>query len=391
MTRLPDDLMQDSALQRVMEAIEAGGHHVYLVGGAVRNALLGQAVDDLDLATDAHPEQVAALAREAGLKVVPTGIDHGTITLVTDSRGFEVTTFRRDVETDGRHAVVAFSSDLAEDARRRDFTMNALYADRGGLVIDPVGGLEDLRARRLRFVGAPAQRIREDYLRILRFFRFLAWYGREADPDAVDACAQLRQGLSRIARERIGVEFRKLLSAPRPSAAMQLMQTSGVLQTILPDADGDALQALFAIEERTGVAPSWLRRMAALTPPDRDCWDLRLSRAEARQLQGLLAGSRGQWSLQRAGYKLGLDAGCDIALLRAANGGMTLHDSWQDDLQAAAGARFPIRAADLAADLQGPALGRGLRAAEDAWIESGFALPAAALLDIARQAGKEMT
>ncbi len=171
MTRLPAHVLDDAALIRVLDALQAQGDHAYLVGGAVRNALLGQPIDDIDIATDAQPDRVILLAQAAGLRAVPTGIDHGTVTLIADGRGFEVTTFRRDVDTDGRHAVVAFSTDLAQDAARRDFTMNALYAGCDGVVIDPMGGLPDLTARRLRFVGDPDARITEDYLRILRFFR----------------------------------------------------------------------------------------------------------------------------------------------------------------------------------------------------------------------------
>ncbi|MFN3525608.1 MAG: CCA tRNA nucleotidyltransferase, partial [Paracoccus sp. (in: a-proteobacteria)] len=223
MIHLPSAILSDPALTRVLRALTADGARVWLVGGAVRNALLDEPVDDVDLATDATPDRVIRLAGAAGLRAVPTGIDHGTVTLVAGGQGFEVTTLRRDVATDGRHATVAFSTDLAEDAARRDFTINALYADPQGRVIDPMSGLSDLAARRLRFVGDAGARIREDYLRILRFFRFLARYGREADPQAVAACAALKDGLSRIARERIGAEMKKLLAAPAPGTAVALM------------------------------------------------------------------------------------------------------------------------------------------------------------------------
>ncbi|TGN45943.1 CCA tRNA nucleotidyltransferase, partial [Paracoccus liaowanqingii] len=263
MTRLPPQILQDQGLRRVLDALQAQGDGAWLVGGVVRNALLGEPLDDIDIATDATPDRVQALASAAGLRAVPTGIDHGTVTLVADGRGFEVTTFRRDVETDGRHATVAFSTDLAEDAARRDFTMNALYADASGQVIDPVGGLPDLVARHLRFVGDPNARIAEDYLRILRFFRFFARYGRQADPAAVAACAAHRDGLARIARERIGAETKKLLAAPDPGPAVALMAQTGVLDLVLPGADPAALDALLAAEPAPG---GWLRRLAALCP-----------------------------------------------------------------------------------------------------------------------------
>nr|MDA3889890.1 CCA tRNA nucleotidyltransferase [Allgaiera sp.] len=201
----------------VCAALTGAGHRALFVGGCVRNALLGVAVADIDIATDAAPETVTILAENAGLKAVPTGIDHGTITVVSGGIAHEVTTFRRDVETFGRHATVAFTADPAEDAARRDFTMNALYATPEGEVLDPLGGLPDLQARRLRFVGDPASRIREDYLRILRFFRFHAWYGDQQeglDPEGIAACAENLDGLAGLSRERIGTEMRKLLSAP---------------------------------------------------------------------------------------------------------------------------------------------------------------------------------
>lgn len=370
MTQLPPWLLQDPALRSVLDAIEAGGHRAWLVGGAVRNALLEMPVEDVDLATDALPDGVVRLARAAGLKPVPTGIDHGTVTVVVGGRGFEVTTLRRDVETDGRRAVVAFSDDLAQDARRRDFTMNALYADRGGAVIDLVGGLDDLRARRIRFVGDPGQRIAEDYLRILRFFRFLAWYGRDADPDAVSACAALRDGLDGISRERIGQEMRKLLMAPDPVPAVRLMQDAGVLDKVLPGATPDRLSAL------RSPAP-WLARLAALSQADLT-GALRLSRSEARDHRTLVTALAENWSFNRIAYRLRGDLADAAAALVQTSGP---RDGW---IRARAAARpLPISAADLQPPLHGPALGRGLKAAEDAWIDSGFAMPAPALIDIA--------
>lgn len=377
MTRLPESLLQDPALQSVFEAIGAGGHRAWLVGGAVRNALLDEPVGDLDLATDAPPDAVTRLAEQAGLKPVPTGIDHGTVTVVADGRGFEVTTLRHDIETDGRRAVVAFSDDLAQDAHRRDFTMNALYADRHGTVIDPVGGLDDLRARRLRFVGDPAQRIAEDYLRILRFFRFFAWYGRDADPAAVAACREGRDGLDRISRERIGQELRKLLTAPDPVPAVRLMQDTGVLDKVLPDATPGRLYAL------QSPAP-WLARLAALSQSDlTDA--LRLSRSEARDHRTLATALAEDWSFNRIAYRLRGDL-ADAAALLVQTGPSGPRDGWA---AAEAAARpLPISAADLQTELQGPALGRALKAAEDAWIEACFAMPAPALIDIALLAGK---
>ncbi|QBX33671.1 CCA tRNA nucleotidyltransferase [Paracoccus liaowanqingii] len=385
MTQLPPQILQDPALQRVLDALQAQGDGAWLVGGVVRNALLGEPVDDIDIATDATPDRVQALAHAAGLRAVPTGIDHGTVTLVADGRGFEVTTFRRDVETDGRHATVAFSTDLAEDAARRDFTMNALYADASGQVIDPVGGLPDLAARHLRFVGDPNARIAEDYLRLLRFFRFFARYGRQADPAAVAACAAHRDGLARIARERIGAETKKLLAAPDPGPAVALMAQTGVLDLVLPGADPAALDALLAAEPAPG---GWLRRLAALCPTG-PAPDLRLSRAEARALSALHQASAKGWSLDEAAFRLSPEAAADHAVLRAAQG-HSLPPDLSARIAAATEIPMPIAAADLA-PLEGPALGRALKAAEAAWIASGFTLPAPALIDAAGLAEEDPT
>ena len=383
----------DPDLQRVLAALGAGGQQAYVVGGAVRNGLLGAPVADWDISTDAVPERTTELGRAAGLKAVPTGIEHGTVTLVAGGRPFEVTTFRHDVETDGRHAVVAFSRDLRDDAMRRDFTMNALYARADGRVIDPVGGLADLAARRLRFVGPPEQRIREDYLRILRFFRFLAWYGKaeEADPEALAACKALASGLAQISRERVGAELKKLLSAADPVPALTLMARTGVLAAILPEADtaadSDALPlmaALIRAEAQAGIAPDWPRRMALLQIRD-PAQELRLSQKEARHLERLALAGTGAMPLAELAYRMGAEVALDHALLRQAQG-LDCPDNWRMLVQGATEQKFPLSAADLMPDLSGPQLGQGLKAAEQAWIDSGFAIPKADLIRLARQA-----
>lgn len=374
MTEIHADWLISPGFQTVSGMLNDAGFRALAVGGAVRNTLLQQPVSDVDMATDATPEVVLDLARKAGLKAIPTGIDHGTITVVSHGQPFEITTFRRDVKTDGRRAVVAFSDRLEDDAQRRDFTMNALYATPSGEVIDPVGGLPDLAAHRLRFVGRPEARIREDYLRILRFFRFLAWYGREAEPEAVAACAALAPGLAAISRERVGAEVRKLLSAPDPGAALALMAQTGVLEQVLPGADLARLTALLPLEP----APSWRRRLAALAPNDiADA--LRLSRDEAKAQAALNQALTAGISLEEAAYRLGPLAE-DYALLQATIG--ALPADWRARIASAA--PLPVRAADLPG-LQGPALGAALRAAEAEWIASGFTASRPALLSAAKK------
>ncbi|AUH35197.1 CCA tRNA nucleotidyltransferase [Paracoccus tegillarcae] len=387
MTQIGGPFLTDPALTAVLDAIEAGGHRALLVGGVVRNAVLGEPVNDIDLATDARPERVSELAASAGLKPVPTGIDHGTVTVVSNGTGIEVTTFRRDVETDGRHAVVAFSDRIEDDAQRRDFTMNALYATRDGQVLDPVGGLDDLRARRLRFVGNAQARIREDYLRVLRYFRFHAWYGRQVDPAALAACAALADGLDGISKERIGVEMRKLLAAPDPSEALSLMAQAGVLAHVLPGADASAMPDLVGAEAAAGITPSWPRRLALLCTDKTVTALLRLSRDEAKVQARLAEAKAGDWSLNEAGYHLGKTLAVDHTLTRAARG-QKLPDGWIARIEHAAQAGLPISADDLMPQLEGASLGRGLRAAEEAWIAGDFALPAPALIDVALLAGK---
>ena len=363
-----------SGTQALCAAMQAGGYRIFFVGGCVRNALLDETVGDLDLATDALPDQVMRLAEAAGFKAIPTGIDHGTVTVLAKGVTHEITTFRRDVQTDGRHAVVAYSTDIAQDAARRDFTMNAIYADPAGEVIDPLGGLPDLLARRLRFVGDPALRIREDYLRILRFFRFSASYGDPAlgmDADALAACAELADGIDGLSRERIGAEMRKLLSARDPAPALASMAASGVLGHVLTGADPRYLAPLVHLE---GNAPArWQRRLVVLGGQD---WGdaLRLSRAE----QGMMARLRDQIgsSLSPAalGWKLGPEFGTDALLARAAVLESPLPAQWQEDVSRGAESRFPVMAADLMPQLSGPALGATLAQLESLWLASDLRL-----------------
>ncbi|WP_284163891.1 CCA tRNA nucleotidyltransferase [Frigidibacter sp. SD6-1] len=377
--RIESDWIADKALQGVLGCLTTGGHRALLVGGCVRNALMGRAIDDIDIATDARPERVKALAEAAGLKVVPTGIEHGTLTIVAGGRPHEITTFRRDVETDGRRATIAYSDDIAEDAARRDFTMNALYAEGDGTVIDPLGGLPDLLARRVRFVGRPEDRIREDYLRILRFFRFHAIYGDpEAgiDPDGLAASAALSAGIDTLSRERIGHEMRKLLGAADPAPALAAMEASGVLAHTLPGAAAAPLARLVAVE--AGAKPDWLRRLAALGGAAAGD-ALRLSRDEARRLAILRDGIGAATGPGELAWRHGPDAARDILALRFALLEQPPPADAARRIAAGAAARFPVRAADLPG-LSGPALGQRLKELEARWIASGFILSREQLL-----------
>ncbi|RBI77607.1 CCA tRNA nucleotidyltransferase [Roseovarius sp. TE539] len=380
--KVDGDWIADPAAQAVCRNLEEAGHHALFVGGCVRNALLGMPVTDIDIATDARPETVIRLARESGLRAVPTGIEHGTVTVVADGRGHEVTTFRRDVETDGRRAVVAYADTPQEDAHRRDFTMNALYARRDGTILDPLGGLADLNARRVRFIDDPDQRIREDYLRILRFFRFHAWYGAPGsglDAEGLAAVACHVDGLAGLARERVGTEMIKLLSAPDPAPAVAAMRHASVLSRILPGADDAALAPLVHEEVQAGTAPDPIRRLAALGGAEAAA-RLRLSKVQGRRLTLLRDAVGSTMPPAELGYRYGAQAGMDILLLRAALLRTPVPAGAAAELDRGAAAIFPVTGKDLMPDYSGPELGARLAELERRWIESDFSLTREALL-----------
>lgn len=377
--KITGEWLNRAETQRVCTTLTNAGWLALPVGGCVRNALLGVPVADVDIATDARPETVSDLAKKAGLRVVPTGIEHGTVTVIAGGIPYEITTFRRDVETDGRRAVVAFSDHLEEDAARRDFTMNALYAQPDGTVIDPLGGLDDLRARRVRFVGDAETRIREDYLRILRFFRFHAWYGDEdagLDAESLAGCAALGAGIETLSCERLGAEMRKLLAAVNPAPSVAAMAQAGVLSQVLPGADARSLAPLVHLEgERP---PRWQRRLACLGGQD-VAERLRLSRAEAKALAGVTEAARDGGSAAAIGWHIGADGGADAVLVRAALLGAPPAKGWAQEVARGAAATFPLRAADLP-ELEGAALGQRLRHLRDRWLDSDLRLAKADLL-----------
>ncbi|MGB1152880.1 MAG: CCA tRNA nucleotidyltransferase [Paracoccaceae bacterium] len=380
--KLTGDWYKAAAPQRLCSLLDAGGHQALFVGGCVRNDLLGAAVSDIDIATDARPERVIELAKAAGLKPIPTGIDHGTVTVVVSGTAFEVTSFRTDVSTDGRRAVVAFSDDITADAERRDFTMNALYAQASGAVIDPLEGLGDLRARRVRFIKDAAQRIEEDYLRILRFFRFSAWYGDPQlgfDPEALAAIGANLDGLDGLSKERIGNELLKLLAAVDPAPSLAVMRATGALRRVLNGADDKAIGLLVHLEQGSDVAPAPLRRLAALGGMDVQA-ALRLSKQQDKTLtlyRGEMGSASGAGEL---GYRHGVIAAKDILLLRAAQFETEVARGDFTAADIGANASFPVAAQDLMPQYSGAQLGAELRTLEQRWIGSGFQLSKEALL-----------
>jgi poly(A) polymerase len=367
-----------------------GSDKARFVGGSVRNALMGHPVQDIDIATPIRPEQVTRLLEASGIKAVPTGIDHGTVTAVVDGKPFEITTLRRDVETDGRRAVVAFSEDWAEDAERRDFTMNALYASIDGEVFDYAGGVEDLKAGRVRFAGDAATRIREDYLRILRLFRFHAWYGKgELDSDALRAAAAEKAGLASLSGERIQKEMLRLLEAENPMPSLRAMAATGILAEVLPGAVLlQRLERLVAIDEGNFFAPDPALRLAALLPDPGHAAKIaerfRLSNAQAVRLidvtgaQEKIVSYLSIKEVRKWLYRLGAARFKDRVFLRWAEDPkesnaiqwralLALADAWQRP-------KFPLTGENVKAAgvPEGPLVGRILAEVEDWWIDSDF-------------------
>jgi tRNA nucleotidyltransferase/poly(A) polymerase len=366
--------LSDPKVARVCAAIENGGYEIFFVGGCVRNAILGEAASDIDMSTNTHPKVVMQLAKDTGLKAIPTGIDHGTVTVIFSGTPFEITTFRRDVETDGRRAVVAFSDDIADDARRRDFTMNALYARPDGTIVDPLDGMKDALARRIRFIEDADLRICEDYLRTLRFFRFSAWYGSAGqgfDTEALNAIASNLEGLKSLSAERVGVEFLKLLSAPDPAPAVAAMRQTGVLNALILGADDTWLAPLVHVENLLGLSPDPIRRLASLGGIEVEK-AMRLSKAQARQLKVLRDGIGSMAGVGELSYRLGAPLATGTYALRCALANTPPLSEKLDEIKAAFQKQFPVKAVDVSDEFTGPALGQILKELEAEWIASGF-------------------
>jgi poly(A) polymerase len=357
----------------LLTALDADTGCARYVGGIVRDTLLGIDAADVDIATVFPPEETMRRLKAAGIRVVPTGLAHGTVTAVLPSGPIEVTTLRRDVDTDGRHAVVAFTDDWREDAARRDFTMNALYADPvSGRLFDYFGGLDDLAARRVRFIGDPYQRIAEDHLRILRFFRFHARFGDTIDAEGLAACEARANDLMALSRERIASELLKLLVAPRAVPVVTLMIERGILRAVLPEiTDAAPLTELAAREGVAGIPPDSIRRLAALVPPaaaDVVGARLKLSNADRKRLIAATTGV-GDEGPRGLAYRVGIASALDRLLLA----GASVDDILDWDVP-----RLPIGGGALVERglSKGPAVAAALRAIEAQWIAEGFPGPA---------------
>lgn len=380
--------LSDPQTLKVMNALSANGKQPRFVGGCVRDALLRRPLYDIDIATPERPEMVVELLESMGIKTVPTGIEHGTITAVCEGRPFEITTLRSDIETDGRHAKVTFSDDWLVDATRRDFTFNAMSCDIEGKVYDPFDGFSDLKAGRVRFVGSALERIKEDYLRLLRFFRFSAHFGKGlADAQALSACSSLKTGLDGLSGERIAQEFLRLLEAPNPAKWISLMKKEGILDHIIPESqDSLLLEMLCAFEDK----PDAIRRLAVLLPAKQDivmgCAErLRLSNAQkkrlglARRSVGTLIPSASENIVRCFLFHHGAVAARDQIMIYWAEKGfsgigpneqnlLSMINAWETEP-----VLFPLKGRDLMKSglPAGPALGAALQAVQNWWCDTG--------------------
>ncbi|WP_143242209.1 CCA tRNA nucleotidyltransferase [Bartonella doshiae] len=401
--------LQHSDIQTLLRVLSLDGEEARIVGGAVRNQLLEQPISDIDIATTCLPQQVIARAEQMGFKAIPTGIVFGTVTVVTESCSYEVTTLRSDIETDGRHAKVDFGRDWQKDAERRDFTINALYCDADGHLYDAVGGLNDIASRTVRFIGIAEKRIREDYLRILRFFRFFAWYGAgRPDAQGLKACVFLKQGLKKLSSERIWDEMKKLLAAPDPTRALLWMRQSGVLTLIFPETEKwgiDAVHFLVKAEQTFGWKVDPLLRLESLLPPDpvrlhEMAQRLRFSNNEAMRLKKwaelkIIRKNCSEVFVQKLIYFHGrqpvldqLSLSVATAYFNTLEGGGTSQKA-EDYIRLYHFAQkwkiptFPISGKDLLEKglAKGVLLGQKLKELEMIWVESGFIIDRNALLE----------
>ncbi|KAB0679825.1 CCA tRNA nucleotidyltransferase [Aureimonas leprariae] len=404
--RIDAEWLREERLQRLLAVLSADGEEARVVGGAVRNTLLGLSVTDTDIATTTEPAETARRAEAAGFKAVPTGAEHGTITVVVGGTPFEVTTLRRDIETDGRHARVRFGRDWRADAERRDFTVNALYCDAAGEVLDLVGGIADIGSRTLRFIGDPAQRIEEDRLRILRFFRFFAWYGEgRPDADGLRACARLKGGIASLSAERVWMELRKLLAAPDPSRALLWARQAGVLSAALPESERwgiDGIHGLVGAEHVHRWQPDALLRLLAIVPPDPErlaelARRLKMANAERDRLLAYAMAEPARPDETDASLRERLYFGDRpgivdrLRLALATRHGKSERDAIAEtarlgeQLRVAEGfdpPAFPVTGSDLTAKgvRPGPELGQLLQDLKRSWVASGFVLSREAML-----------
>ena len=387
--------LESAPLRTLFEALEEKGAIVLVVGGCVRNTVLGLPVgNDVDIATDATPAEVIELAKKANLKVIPTGIIYGTVTIIIDYKEFQVTTFRSDILTDGRYAKVDFSKNIEDDASRRDFTMNAIYMTRGGELLDPINGLNDLIKREVRFIGDPLIRIKEDYLRILRYFRFCAIYSGNKLLDnsaTLLACSKALTGLKKISKQRIWSELKKLLGAKYPVESLRDMEKCGVLQELLPGADVNRLHLSLKYEKFMKFQPYFLNRFASLNRNRVECWvkKIPLSKIEKKYIDGILKIIGDNSSLTVKAYKYGKKGVLKSLIISQEIEFDAMDNYWMSNLDKAETKVFPLSTRDfLKYNSPSARLGKEIRRVKNEWYNSNFELERAELLKHLKGSGK---
>ena len=374
--------LRNPSAQKLSKLYKNFGYQVLFVGGCVRNTILKMPVTDIDLATDAQPEEIIKIAKENNIRFVPTGLAHGTITLIIDNKNYQITTFRTDFDHDGRYAKVEFTESLLLDASRRDLTINALYCNHVGEVIDPLNGLDDIKKQKIKFIGNPNERIKEDNLRILRFFRFQAIYGNknlEIDSIALEACHNHKSKLAALSKERITSELRKILSAPNPLEVIIKMNETGVLNELFQNVSIDSLEAYLKTEEKFKININWLGRLLSLQVTQEE-ESLKLTRCEFKFLKQTKSAIENQIHVLEFSYYNGVENGKIYSILQNFRHNIILSKNLLNQINSLATKKFPITAKDLMPEIRGKKLGEALRSLEDRWIKSNFTLSKKELL-----------
>lgn len=368
--------LRNPSAQKLSKLYKNFGYQVLFVVGCLRNTILKMPVTDIDLATDAQPEEIIKIAKENNIRFVPTGLAHGTITLIIDNKNYQITTFRTDFDHDGRYAKVEFTESLLLDASRRDLTINALYCNHVGEVIDPLNGLDDIKKQKIKFIGNPNERIKEDNLRILRFFRFQAIYGNknlEIDSIALEACHNHKSKLAALSKERITSELRKILSAPNPLEVIIKMNETGVLNELFQKVSIDSLEAYLKTEEKFKININWLGRFLSLQVTQEE-ESLKLTRCEFKFLKQTKSAIENQIHVLEFSYYNGVENGKIYSILQNFRHNIILSKNLLNQINSLATKKFPITAKDLMPEIRGKKLGEALRSLEDRWIKSNFTL-----------------
>ena len=379
--KISADWLTKPSTQLVMQILLSGGYEAFFVGGCVRNTLFDFQATDIDISTSATPKRVMELMSQAGLKTIPTGIDYGTVTVIADKQNYEITTFRKDIETDGRRAKVKFSGSVLEDAKRRDFSINAIYSEQDGTILDPLDGIADIAKKRIKFIGDPHARIKEDYLRILRFFRFLALFGRENETHEIEIATinDLRDGLDTISAERKSDEILKLFAAPNPQYSIFLMETADISSKIFDAYDYKSLNNLKELEDRLQVSPCATRRLAAYTKDNLKS-QLRFSNKITKAHKVLREEAIGKKDAAELSYRYNEKIALDSILVRSSLHSTEPSKNVYHRIKLGSVAKFPVKSVDLAEYFSGPKLGKMLAYLEQKWIESDFRLSKEVLL-----------